>query len=95
MRACVRACVRVCVCVRARARASTSVCVCVCVRARACMRVCACVRGIHYDDYIIYYFGFFNVCTIADLVKRRVFTLVGETPHYRNDRYDYYFDYND
>ena len=33
--------------------------------------------------------------TLADLVKRGVFTLVGEIPHYRNVRHDYYFVYND
>ena len=36
---CVRACVRACVCARAR----VCVCVCVCVRARACVCVCVCV----------------------------------------------------
>ena len=33
--------------------------------------------------------------TLADLVKRGVFTFVGEKPHYRNVRHDHYFDYND
>ena len=42
---CVRACVRVCVWVRACVcpRARACVCVCVCVRARARARVCVCV----------------------------------------------------
>jgi hypothetical protein len=45
--ACVRACVRVCVCVCVRVcvRACACVCVCVCVRVCACVCVCEYVRG--------------------------------------------------
>ncbi len=43
-RACVRVCVRVracaCACVRVRVRVRACVCVCACARARACARVC-------------------------------------------------------
>ena len=51
---------------------------------RACVRACLCVCGIQYyillKKYnIIYYFRFVCVCVCAvDLVKRDLFTLVGE-----------------
>ena len=60
LRACVRACV--CVCVRARARACVCECVracvfacvrvCVCVCVRACVRACACVSVCVYARYL-------------------------------------------
>ena len=45
----------------------------------------------NYYDYIFYYFSGFNVYIIVGLVKRGVFTLVGEILRYRNDRYYYYY----
>ena len=41
---CVRACMRVYMCVRMRARVCVCVCVCVCVGIPACVRPCMCVH---------------------------------------------------
>ena len=84
VRACVRPSVRVCACVCACVRVCVCVCVCVCVREREREGAINTIpRFILLLRYYVYIF--------IDSLKCGVFTLVGEEPRYRNDRYYYYY----